>query len=145
MHAIFRVPLPSLHKRRCERRISPCPRSFRNFNAFFVFRNFLLRLSSTISILGVPLPSPRERCCEHQISPCFRSFRNFNGFKNICNCVLLRLPSTISIFWSQKGGFDTDTLDYFEQCMLFLVNFLVPEKEGSVQILSTNLANARYF
>ena len=37
MRAIFALPLPSLHKRRCERRISPCPRSFRNFNAFFCF------------------------------------------------------------------------------------------------------------
>ena len=53
---------------------------FAIFTCFLFFATFLLRLSSTISILGVPLPSPRERCCEHQISPCFMSVRNFNGF-----------------------------------------------------------------
>ena len=37
MHAILGIPLPSLRKRRCERRISPCPRSFRNLIAFFCF------------------------------------------------------------------------------------------------------------
>ena len=37
MRVIFEIPLPSLRKRRCERRISPCPGSFFNFKVFFRF------------------------------------------------------------------------------------------------------------
>ena len=119
MHVILGVPLPSLRKRRCERRISPCPGSFSKFKVFFRFSQLF--------------------CFVHHRQSLFWGFRCLRLVNDVASAKSHRAPGPFAILMVFEICAIVFCFAYYRQS-----HFFGPKKESLIQMPPPSLFdNAR--